>query len=98
VDVDLPAKSKPVQPASFQPPAADQAKPIKTAPLIEKGGSLTVHARTAGVRITAAGKAMDSGSMDEAIGVELIDTKQKVIGRIIGPQTVEITTDMNSRK
>jgi hypothetical protein len=98
VEAEMPAHLKPAQPATLQPSAADQAKPIKTAPLIEKGASLTVHARTAGVRITAAGKAIDSGGLDESIGVELIDTKQRVVGRIVGPQTVEITTETSSRK
>lgn len=98
VDVEPWAKRQSVQPATSQSPAANESKTVKTAPLIEKGASLTVYARAAGVRITAAGKAIDSGSVGEAIGVELIDTKQKVIGRIVGPQSVEITADTSSQK
>jgi hypothetical protein len=98
VESEPTAKPKTVQPATFQRPDSDEMKPIKEAPLVEKGASLTVHALTAGVRITAAGKAIDSGSMGESIGVELIDTKQKVVGRIVAPQTVEIKAETSSLK
>jgi len=98
VEPEVTAKNHPIRPAVFQRPAADLAKPVAEAPLIEKGASLTVHARAAGIRITAAGKAIDSGSMGDSINVELIDTKQKVIGRVVAPQTVEITSEPSSRK
>jgi hypothetical protein len=91
-------KPRTVQPAAFQRPDSDEMKPIKEAPLVEKGARLTVHASAAGVRITAAGKAIDSGSIGESIGVELIDTKQKVVGRIVAPQTVEIKAETSSLK
>jgi hypothetical protein len=95
VESQSPTKTKPlpVRPAAFERPASEDLKPIKTAPLIEKGTSLTVHARTAGVLITAAGKAIESGSAGDAISVELTDTKQKIIGRIVAPQTVELTSE-----
>jgi hypothetical protein len=89
--------SKPVQPAAFNRPADADIKPIPSAPLVERGASLTVHARAAGVRITAAGKALDSGSLGDSVSVELIDTKQKVIGRVVAPQTVEISAETNTR-
>jgi hypothetical protein len=98
IEPEAPLKSKNAQPAKFERPASDEMKPIAEAPLIEKGASLTVNARAAGIRITAAGKAIDSGSMGEAIGVELIDTKQKVVCRIVGPQTVEINAEPSSLK
>lgn len=98
IEPETPAKSQNARPATFERPNADDAKPIAAAPLIEKGASLTVHARAAGIRITAAGKAIDSGAMGESIGVELIDTKQKVIGRVVGPQTVEIRAETSSLK
>jgi len=98
IEPGVPAKPQGVKPATFQRPDADEMKPIAAATLIEKGASLTVHARAAGVRITAAGKAIDSGAMGESIGVELIDTKQKVVGQIVGPQTVEIRADTGGLK
>lgn len=98
VDPEPTAKPRSVQPAEFDRPDPDQTKPIDSAPMVEKGASLTVHARAAGVRITAAGKAIDSGNVGESIGVELIDTKQKVVGRIVSPQTVEIKADATSLK
>jgi hypothetical protein len=98
IEPEVPTRPKYAQPATFDRPAPDDMKPIAEAPLIEKGASLTVHARATGIRITAAGKAIDSGSMGESIGVELIDTKQKVVGRIIAPQTVEIKAEPTSLK
>jgi hypothetical protein len=96
VEPEASARPLPIRPATFERPAPDDLKPTKEAPLVEKGASLTVHARAAGIRITAAGKAIDSGSIGESIGVELIDTKQKVVGRIVGPQTVEIKIDASN--
>jgi len=92
------AKPRAIQPATFQPRADDEIKPAKAVPLVERGASVTVHARGAGVRITAAGKAIDSGSIGDSIGIELIDTKQKLVGQVVGPQTVEITSETSSRK
>jgi hypothetical protein len=98
IEPSQPTKPQTVRPATFERPSAPDAKPIASAPLVDKGASLTVYARAAGVRITAAGKAIDSGGMGESIGVELIDTKQKIVGRIVGPQLVEITTETNANK
>jgi hypothetical protein len=72
------------------PPAAT-AKSQTTPPLVARGTLLTVNARTAGVRITTSGKALEAGSAGETIGIELADTKQRVLGRVLGPQLVEIT-------
>lgn len=98
VEPEATAKRRNGQPAEFERPDADQMKPIDSAPMVEKGASLTVHARAAGIRITAAGKAIDSGSIGESISVELIDTKQKVVGQIVAPQTVEIKAETSSLK
>jgi hypothetical protein len=98
IDTEAPTKRKLNQPATFDRPDPDDSKPVKETPLIEKGASLTVYARASGIRITAAGKAIDSGSMGESIGVELIDTKQKVVGQIVAPQTVEIRAETSAQK
>jgi len=83
------AHSVATPPQLFQ---ADDAKLPATPPLIEKGRGLTVLARTAGVQITTSGKAIDAGSVGDMINVELADSKQRVMARVTGPQTVELTT------
>jgi flagella basal body P-ring formation protein FlgA len=75
---------------TIAPPAP--APKSTAAPLVDRGAIVTVIARTAGVRITATGKALDSGAAGEAINVELADSKQRVLARITGQQSVEIST------
>lgn len=71
---------------------AEETKTPVALPLIEKGRGLTVLARSAGVQITTSGKAIDAGSLGDMINIELADTKQRVMARITGPQTVELST------
>lgn len=87
-----PKKTRLVRPAAapIAPPAS--APKATEATLVERGTVVTVIARTAGVRITASGKALDAGAAGEAISIELADSKQRVLGRITGPQTVEMST------
>ena len=73
------------------PPAADAKQPV-TPPLVERGAVLTVTARTAGVRITTSGKALEAGAMGDTIGVELADTKQRVLASVTGPQLAEVNS------
>jgi flagella basal body P-ring formation protein FlgA len=73
--------------AALQPEDKDQKEP----PVVEKGAIVTVSARTAGVKITTSGKALDDGATGDTIGVELTDGKQRVVARVSGPQTVEVT-------
>jgi hypothetical protein len=80
-------------PAPFSPPVP---KPSEPAALIERGSSVTIKAQTAGVRITTSGKALDAGAAGETIGVELFDTKQRVLARVIGPQLVEVAVGNRS--
>jgi flagella basal body P-ring formation protein FlgA len=84
---------KPKNQFGSKPPAPirSDAKPSASPPLVARGALLTVNARTAGVRITTSGKALEQGAAGETIGVELADTKQRVQGRVIGPQLVEVT-------
>jgi len=65
-------------------------KPAPQAPLIDKGTGVTVHAIAAGVKVTTSGKALEPGAAGATIAVELADSKQRVQGRIVGPQTVEV--------
>jgi len=80
----------PSRPAPAAPLPATSATDGKAERLVERGAAVTVHSRRPGVRITASGKALQPGAGGELIGVELNDTKQRVLGRVIGPQTVEV--------
>ena len=75
---------------------SDETKPQPLPPLVEKGRSLSVLARSAGVQITTSGKALDAGSLGDMINVELLDTKQRVMARVTSPQSVELTTAASS--
>jgi hypothetical protein len=70
-------------------PAQSSSKPA-IPPLVERGATVTVIARAAGVRITSSGKALEAGREGEAINVELADDKQRLLATVTGPQTVEI--------
>jgi hypothetical protein len=76
-------------PKSPPTPPAEQ-KPAPQLPDVERGTIVTVSARTAGVKITTTGKALEAGAVGASIGVELADTKQRVRGRVTGPQAVEV--------
>ena len=65
-------------------------KPAAAPLLVERGATVTIIARAAGVRITASGKALEGGAAGDAINVELADTKQRVLAKVSGPQTVEL--------
>ena len=88
---------KPMTQAASKPvtTTTSDAKLAASPPLVAKGAVVTVNARTAGVRITASGKALEEGTADEIISVELADTKQRVQGRVLGPQLVEVTAGSN---
>jgi hypothetical protein len=66
-------------------------QPIKAIPIVDRGTSVTVHARTGGVRVTASGKALEPGAAGETIPVEMADTKQKVMARVVSSQVVEVS-------
>ena len=72
-----------------------EAAPRTTAPaadkpelLVHRTDSVAVHSLAAGIRVTTHGKALDEGSKGDAILVQLEDSRERVLGRIIGPQTV----------
>ena len=85
-------RTTPINTAS-QMSSTEESKSTASTPLIEKGRGLTVFARSAGVQITTSGKAIDAGSLGDMIPVELADNKQRVVARVTGPQTVELTTN-----
>jgi len=92
-EAEVEASRKPAVRAATKPQAAlpPEDKDQKEPPVVEKGTIVTVSARTAGVKITTSGKALDDGATGDTIGVELTDGKQRVIARVNGPQTVEVT-------
>lgn len=73
-------------------PAAETKEPAPP-PLVMRGAVVTVHARTAGVKITASGKALGSGGAGDTVAVELTDNKQRVLARVVGPQVVEVAAE-----
>jgi flagella basal body P-ring formation protein FlgA len=94
-----------IQPASFlrvEPPAPPPSKTTVAQPapqteaaeppprLVDRGTNVTVLARTAGVRVTTSGKALAHGAVGETIAVELDDSREKVLARVVGPHTVEV--------
>jgi Chaperone for flagella basal body P-ring formation len=58
--------------------------------LVERGALCTVHARAGSIRVTMPGKAMQAGALGETISVELDETKERVLARIVGSQVVEV--------
>jgi flagella basal body P-ring formation protein FlgA len=80
--------SRPVKPVSKEGPAPPAAN---APPLVERGATVTVNARTAGVRITTSGKALEAGKAGDSINVELADSKQRILATVVGVQAVEVT-------
>jgi flagella basal body P-ring formation protein FlgA len=91
--------AEPVNSATVNRPPARPVEPArvdtKDAVLVERGAVVTVQARVAGVRITTSGKALDEGAAGATIGVELADTKQRVLAQVTGSQKVEVTAPTN---
>jgi hypothetical protein len=76
--------ARPMQPSGAM---AEESKPMR---LVERGALCTVHARTAGIRVTTQGKALQAGALGETISIEMAETKGRVLGRITGSQIVEV--------
>jgi flagellar basal body P-ring formation chaperone FlgA len=92
-ETDLQTGRKPssrlvVKPSSE--PSGDNLEPAAP-PLVDRGSTVTVHARTSGVRITTSGKALEAGTVGQTVSVELADSKQRVLAVVTGPQVVEIS-------
>jgi len=103
-DVASPPKSRHphasgIRQAAFQSPT--KKSPAETRPalpetkpelvrLVERGASVNVFARAAGVRIATSGKALEAGAAGETISVELEGGREKVHARIVAAQTVEV--------
>ena len=62
----------------------------KMPPLVKRGGSVMVHALATGVRITTSGKSLADAAQGEGVLVELTDSKEKILAKVVGPQLVEV--------
>jgi flagella basal body P-ring formation protein FlgA len=88
-EADINAKQRP-QRAKPMPPVIEPPAPAAV-PLVERNATVSVSARTAGVRISTSGKALEAGKAGDTINVELADSKQRILATITGPQAVEVT-------
>lgn len=91
-EVNVPGSESLVRQPAFRPVqqtgvTAEESKLLR---LVERGALCTVHARTAGIRVTTQGKALQAGALGETISIEMAETKERVLGRITGSQIVEV--------
>jgi hypothetical protein len=79
--------------AEVAEPDPRASTPASPAPLklVERGDSVTIHSRASGIRISTSGKALSDGALGDEIAVELADRKVQLVGRIAGPQLIEVT-------
>jgi hypothetical protein len=106
----LPAQARPQRPAGVRQAAfelPDKKSPTEirlalperqpdVAPLIQRGASVNVYARAAGVRVATSGKALAAGATGDTIQVELEGGREKVHARIVAAQTVEVVGSTGS--
>jgi hypothetical protein len=78
------------KPPAARPANLPEPKPAEPRPLVERGTTVTVSAKAAGVRITTSGRALQAGALGDSIQVELTDNKQRVLAAITGPEAVEV--------
>lgn len=73
--------------AEGAPIAIDATKPAR---LVKKGEQVSIRSIAAGVTITARGKALADGMLDEVIPVEPLESKDKLMARVTANKTVEL--------
>lgn len=78
-------------PTRLQKLAEKTEKPAEPT-LVKRGENVTVQSRAAGVRISTSGKALSDGVLGAEINIELADKRTKLLARVSGPQTVEVST------
>jgi len=66
--------------------------PAKDAPakLVGRNQAVSIHSLWPGVKVTASGKALADGALGESVLIEDADTRERVLAKVVGPQTVEI--------
>lgn len=82
-----------LEPKSTAAGQASDPKADKPLPLVKRNGSVTVHSLAAGVRVTTSGKSLADAAQGQTVLVELADSQEKILARVVGPQLVEIRAD-----
>ena len=80
-------KSGPARPPERPTPTS---KPEQLPKLVERNQAVTIHSLWPGVKVTASGKALADGMLGEAVLIEQPDSRERVLAKVIGPQTVEV--------
>jgi len=80
-------KSGPAGPPERPAPAS---KPERLPKLVQRNQAVTIHSLWPGVKVTASGKALADGTLGEAVLIEQADGRERVLAKVIGPQTVEV--------
>jgi len=78
---------KPAAAATYKP---SDSKNDETAKLVERNGAVTIQSIWPGVKITAAGKSLADAALGESVLVVQTDSKEKLLAKVVGPQTVEV--------
>jgi hypothetical protein len=66
------------------------SKDDESTKLVERNGAVTIHSIWPGVKITAAGKSLADAALGESVLVVQTDSKEKLLAKVVGPQTVEV--------
>ena len=77
-------------PTKLDHQAGAAARPDELPKLVQRNQAVTIHSLWPGVKITASGKALADGTLGEAILIEQIGSRERVLAKVIGPQTVEV--------
>jgi flagella basal body P-ring formation protein FlgA len=80
----------PTRPAAAPQPLKPKADPL-TPRLVQRGATVSVTTRRPGIRVTTSGKALDPGAAGEMIHVELADSRERVLARVVSPHAVEVS-------
>jgi flagella basal body P-ring formation protein FlgA len=65
-------------------------EPEQLPKLVQRNQTVTIHSLWPGVKVTASGKALADGTLGEAVLIEQPDSRERVLAKVIGPQTVEV--------
>jgi hypothetical protein len=83
-----------IKPGTSKPGAKTETAKSAAAPapskLVGRNQVVSIHSIWPGVKVTATGKALADGALGESVLVEQGDTRERVLAKVIGPQTVEI--------
>jgi len=78
---------------SERPAATSKSDPLPR--LVQRNQVVTIHSLWPGVKVTASGKALADGTLGEAVLIEQADSRERVLAKVIGPQTVEVRPGTN---